>query len=93
MLDWRSGLHRHPVALVDAHGLAVERLRRALLAGTRITLVFGTDEWGLRALERRDPAGWEAIRRHPRLATVVLAELDHSMFDPAGRAAVSSDRE
>ena len=63
-------------------------LRRALLAGTRITLVFGTDEWGLRALERRDPAGWEAIRRHPRLATVVLAELDHSMFDPAGRAAV-----
>ena len=62
--------------------------RRALLTGATVSLVFGTQEWGLRALERRDPAIWEAVRRHPRMSVVVLPALDHSMFEPNGRAAV-----
>ncbi|MCB0956490.1 MAG: hypothetical protein KDB12_10085, partial [Ilumatobacter sp.] len=62
--------------------------RRALLNGATVSLVFGTQEWGLRALERRDPAIWEAVRRHPRMSVVVLPALDHSMFEPNGRAAV-----
>ena len=81
---WRLLARAH---LVAAPTVA---LRRALLCGARVTLLFGTQEWGLRALEHRDPDTWEAIRRHPRMAVAVLADLDHSMFEPAGRAAVEA---
>ena len=65
-------------------------LRRALTRGTRVSLVFGPREWGIRTLEHRDPEGWETIRRHSRCSVAVLRRLDHSMFDPGGRADVEA---
>jgi alpha-beta hydrolase superfamily lysophospholipase len=55
----------------------------------RVVLVFGGDEWGLRALRQRDPARWERLQRtEPRLEVHVHDALDHSMFDPQARDVV-----
>ena len=49
--------------------------------------MFGSHEWGHRAMVRRAPQRLEAISHAPYVRLHVLDELDHSMFAPSGRRA------
>lgn len=71
-------------------GSPEKALERTLDRGTRITLVFGPDEWGLVALQRRSPRQWSELLKSPSLRLLELPQLDHSMFSPAARAAVEA---
>lgn len=54
----------------------------------RLLMVFGTDEWGLRALRRRAPREFAKQCASSRVELEVLSGLDHSMFDLTARARV-----
>jgi len=51
-------------------------------------LVFGDDEWGLKALRQRDPKATRAIFDDKTLTVEVFDALDHSMFDLDARRRV-----
>jgi alpha/beta superfamily hydrolase len=51
-------------------------------------LIFGQDEWGLRALRKRDPGETRNLLAAPTLTMEVFDSLDHSMFDLEARRQV-----
>ncbi len=62
--------------------LAVER---AVARGTAVSFVFGPDEWGLKAMQRRSPRQWAQLEANPNVDVTIAAALDHSMFTAEGR--------
>ncbi|MEP6624208.1 MAG: alpha/beta fold hydrolase, partial [Acidimicrobiia bacterium] len=66
----------------------VEALESAVARGVRVALVFGPDEWGLRALRRRGGNRFRSVVEHPMTTLVEVSRLDHSMFDPEARTEV-----
>ncbi len=66
----------------------VEALESALERGVRVAMVFGPDEWGLRALRRRAGKRFRKVAEHPMTTLIEVSRLDHSMFDPEARSAV-----
>ena len=74
----RAGLVASPVQ-------ALEAVRSK---GVRTALVFGPQEWGLRALRRRGGKRFSAIQEDPMTTVVEISGLDHSMFDPRPRTEV-----
>jgi dienelactone hydrolase len=63
-------------------------LRRVVDRGTRVLLVFGNDERGLRELRRRASKHFDALLANPLVTLATVPSLDHSMFDLAARADV-----
>jgi hypothetical protein len=58
--------------------------------GIRVVMVFGTDEWGLKALRRRGGRRFERVLRDPGVSLIEVRGLDHSMFDAGARALVQT---
>ncbi len=65
--------------------LPTRAIERVVAGGTRVTLLFGPDEWGLRALRARAPKRLARLEASPLVTLEVVPELDHSMFAPLGR--------
>ncbi len=65
--------------------LPTRAIERVVARGTRVTLLFGADEWGLRALTARAPKRLARLEASPLVTLDVIPELDHSMFAPLGR--------
>lgn len=63
-------------------------LRQLDCGDVRALLVFGPDEWGLRALRQRSPREFEARSASPTVDLHVVPGLDHSMFTPNARSTV-----
>lgn len=80
---WRSLDRLH---LVAAPTRVIERLLKR--GGTRIVMLFGTEELGLRALRRRGGRRFNRLLFDPSLTLVEVPGLDHSMFNAAAREAV-----
>ena len=68
--------------LVPRPTLAVERV---VARGTEVSFVFGPNEWGLKAMQRRAPRHWARLAASAGVAVNILDVLDHSMFAPEGR--------
>ena len=66
----------------------VQALETALGQGVRVAMVFGPDEWGLRALRQRGGKRFRKIQENPMTTVVEIPGLDHSMFDPTSRTEV-----
>ena len=73
--------------LVPRPTLGVER---AVARGTAVSFVFGPDEWGLKAMQRRSPRHWAQIVASPHVDVTIAAALDHSMFAQEGRREVEA---
>ena len=71
--------------LIALPTLAIEK---GLERDVHIFLIFGDDEWGLRALRRRGGRRFNEVTKSPLTTLVEVPGLDHSMFDPSGRARV-----
>jgi pimeloyl-ACP methyl ester carboxylesterase len=79
---WRLLARLH---LVASPTLAIEK---GLERNVRVFLIFGEGEWGLRALRRRGGRRFNEVTKSPLTTLVEVPGLDHSMFDPTGRARV-----
>ncbi|HEY7628883.1 MAG TPA: alpha/beta hydrolase, partial [Ilumatobacteraceae bacterium] len=73
--------------LVPRATLAVERVVKA---GTKVTFLFGPDEWGMRAMQRRAPQQFARLCADPLISLRIIDTLDHSMFDAQGRSDVEA---
>lgn len=60
-------------------------LRQVHGSDSRLLLIFGPRELGLRALRRR-ASDFDALLADPGISMVEVPGLDHSMFDPSARA-------
>jgi pimeloyl-ACP methyl ester carboxylesterase len=65
-------------------------LEKGLERNVHIFLIFGEREWGLRALRRRGGRRFNEVAKSPFTTLVEVPGLDHSMFDPSGRARVKA---
>ncbi len=77
---WRALDRLHIVA---SPTVAIERV---VARGVRVVLVFGSDEWGLRALRIRGGRRFARLVEHPLVSVEVVDGLDHSMFDLEAQA-------
>src|SRR5262249_36317709 len=71
--------------LVASPTLAIEK---GLERDVQVFLIFGEQEWGLRALRRRGGNRFNEVTKSPLMTLVEVPGLDHSMFDPSGRVRV-----
>jgi pimeloyl-ACP methyl ester carboxylesterase len=67
-----------------------DAIEKGLERNVRVFLIFGEEEWGLRALRRRGGKRFNEVLESPLTALVEVPGLDHSMFDPSGRARVKA---
>jgi alpha-beta hydrolase superfamily lysophospholipase len=66
-------------------------LDRVLARGAiRIVMLFGPDEWGLKALRRRGGKRFLRVVHDPAVRVIEVPGLDHSMFDSAARREVEA---
>jgi pimeloyl-ACP methyl ester carboxylesterase len=71
--------------LVALPTIAIEK---GLDRNVQVLLIFGDEEWGLRALRRRGGNRFNEVTKSPLMTLAEVPGLDHSMFDPSGRARV-----
>jgi pimeloyl-ACP methyl ester carboxylesterase len=82
---WRS-LDRLHVIAAPTH--MIERVLKR--GGVRIVLLFGPDEWGLKALRRRGGKRFRRLVHDPAVRIIEVSGLDHSMFNAVARSQVES---
>ncbi len=88
-IDERIGARRKAAWFAELAGrghISTQWMQRWTASGTRLLLLFGGDDRGLRYLLWRAPLGLQRLRRSQRFHLEVLADLDHALHAPGPRS-------